>query len=60
MHALKSSAMIIGAKELGEKARRLENAGKQNDAAYIKKNHKEFVSLFLSFKEILKDVSEGS
>ena len=60
VHALKSSAMIIGAKELGEKARRLENAGKQNDAAYIKKNHKEFVSLFLSFKEILKDVAEGS
>ncbi len=38
VHALKSSARIIGAFELSEKARLLEAAGKDNDTTYIEAN----------------------
>ncbi|MCR5824928.1 MAG: response regulator [Oscillospiraceae bacterium] len=50
VHALKSSARIIGAAALGEKAQLLENAGKSGDAAYIRANHPEFMADYLSFK----------
>lgn len=38
VHALKSSARIIGAADLSEKARLLEAAGNENDIEYIKEN----------------------
>ena len=38
VHALKSSARIIGAAELSELARTLEDAGKSNDTGYIEQN----------------------
>ncbi len=38
VHAMKSSARVIGAEELSEMARKLEEAGKQKDIEYISKN----------------------
>ena len=56
VHALKSSARIIGAVELGEKAQALENAGKAEDMNFIRENHADFINSFLSLKEPLSDV----
>ena len=39
IHALKSSARLVGATELGERAQLLETAGKENDIGYIKEHH---------------------
>ncbi len=39
VHALKGTMKTIGAKELSEKARKLEYAGKENDIEYIRKNN---------------------
>ena len=38
VHALKSTALLIGAKELSDEARALETAGKNGDIEYIRKN----------------------
>ena len=38
VHALKSTALLVGAKELAEEERALEMAGKRNDTDYIKEN----------------------
>ena len=56
VHAIKSSARIIGATEFGEKAQRLENAGKSDDTEYIRQHHKAFIDELLSFKEPLSKV----
>lgn len=56
IHALKSSARIIGAPMLGEKAQALENAGKSGDMEYIDENHEEFMKDYLSLKEPLSIV----
>ena len=56
MHALKSSARIIGAASFGEKAQLLENAGKEGDEAYIREHHEGFVQTCLGFKEPLSKV----
>ncbi|MCR5602558.1 MAG: response regulator [Lachnospiraceae bacterium] len=56
VHALKSSARIIGATSLGEEAQELENAGKREDLAYISEHHEAFIEKYLSFKEPLLTV----
>lgn len=56
VHALKSSARIIGAGDLGEEAQRLENAGKAGDIEYIKSHHETFINRYNSFKEPLSFV----
>ena len=56
VHALKSSARLIGAVEFGEKAQALENAGKQGDLIYIEKNHKPFMEEFAGFKKPISEV----
>ena len=56
VHALKSSARIIGAGDLGEEAQRLENAGKADDIEYIKSHHETFINRYNSFKEPLSSV----
>lgn len=56
VHALKSSARLIGAVEFGEKAQVLENAGKQEDLDYIGKNHKPFMEEFAGFKVPLAEI----
>ena len=53
IHALKSSAKIIGAAELGEEAQKLEDAGKEENFGYIRDNHERFLKEYFGLKEIL-------
>ncbi len=46
VHALKSSARIIGASTLSKKAEAMENAGKNGDREYIDSNVSELISLY--------------
>ena len=39
VHALKSTSLTIGATELSELAKQLEQAGKAEDTGYIQTNH---------------------
>ena len=56
VHALKSSAKLIGANELSEDAEKLEMAGKSNDVEYIEKHHNEFIFKLNAFKTVLTEV----
>ena len=56
VHALKSSARVIGATEFGEAAQQLENAGKGEDIDYIRQHHQSFIEELYSFKEPLAKV----
>lgn len=56
VHALKSSARIIGAAAFGEEAQQLENAGKSGDIDYIRSHHAEFIAKCRSFKAPLAEV----
>ena len=58
IHSLKSSARTVGAKALGEKAQKLENAGKSGDMAYIRENHESFAADCRKAKEILRGLFE--
>ena len=56
VHAIKSSARIIGAVAFGEEAQLLENAGKSGDVAYIHEHHAAFMRTLRSFAEPLAAV----
>ncbi|SHK26635.1 Signal transduction histidine kinase [Selenomonas ruminantium] len=56
VHALKSSARIIGAKDFGEEAQMLENAGKAGNMDYIRMHHESFLETYRSFKVQLAEV----
>ena len=56
VHALKSGARIIGAKDLSERARLLEEAGKNGDIDYIKANTDEVLEKYREYKEILRTI----
>lgn len=56
VHALKSSARIIGAAAFGEEAQLLENAGKSGDLDYIRRHHADFLARYRSFKAPLDEV----
>ncbi len=43
VHAMKSSAKIIGAAAFGEEAQNLEDAGKSGDVEYIREHHEKFL-----------------
>ncbi|MCR4787785.1 MAG: DegV family EDD domain-containing protein [Lachnospiraceae bacterium] len=58
IHALKSSARLIGASELADKAQLLEDAGKASDKDYIGENHDPFMKDYLKFKDILREIFE--
>ncbi len=58
VHALKSSARIIGAISLGEEAQALEDAGKGMDTGYIATHHEGFIKAYESLKEPLSGVFE--
>ena len=58
IHALKSSARIVGALKLGDMAERLENAGKEKDIPYIKEHHNEAMEEYMGFKEALAPLFE--
>lgn len=59
VHALKSSARIIGADDFGEEAQRLEDAGKEENIAYIQSHHDVFINRYDSFKKSLEEVFSG-
>ena len=54
VHALKSSARIIGAVDFGENAQKLEDAGKRGDYDYIRSHHRIFMQDLMKFKEPLE------
>ena len=60
VHALKSSARIVGAKDLSEKARLLEEAGNENNTDYIKENTAELLKSYRSYENILSAILEKS
>ncbi len=53
VHALKSSARIIGAGELSESARKLEDAGKSGDTSYIQSNTGRLLGMYRELDEKL-------
>ncbi|MCR5402298.1 MAG: DegV family EDD domain-containing protein [Butyrivibrio sp.] len=59
VHALKSSAKLVGALKLSEDARALEMAGKENDAEFISAHHKELIDELMGFREPLSELFKG-
>lgn len=57
VHALKTSARIIGANDLAKMSERLEQAGKEDDIAFIRSNFEKHINSFRAFKDILKRLS---
>ena len=53
VHALKSSARIIGAMSLGDEAQELEFAAKDMNEEFLRSHHGDFVKHYLKYKEIL-------
>ena len=53
VHALKSTAKIIGAAELSERARRLEDAGNAGYIDEIRQDHRPLMELYLTYGEKL-------
>lgn len=58
VHALKSSARIIGASALSELAAALEDAGNKNDMEFINANTNRFISDYTAYKNILERLVE--
>ena len=58
VHALKSSAMLIGAAKLSEGALALENAGKEENLAYIREHTEEVLSDYAAYSDILRPLFE--
>jgi len=54
VHALKSTAKVIGAQELSSKAKRQEDAGRSNYIEEIKLNHAALIDLYRSYADKLK------
>ncbi len=46
VHALKSTSLTIGAEQLSDCAKMLEQAGKKEDAEYIQENHADLLELY--------------
>ncbi|RKM61504.1 response regulator [Butyrivibrio sp. CB08] len=59
VHALKSSARIVGAAELSEQAKLLEAAGKDDNISYIDEKTGELLAHYRSYLDILSPLSEG-
>ncbi len=60
VHALKSSARIIGATDLSELARRLEEAGNKEDLGFIDSNTGRLLDDYRAFKEKLSALNDKS
>lgn len=60
VHALKSSAKLVGAMELADAAQKLENAGNEKNIEYILSNHEEFVKDCLELESQIADALAGS
>lgn len=59
VHALKSTARIIGAYELSDLARSLEEAGDNRDIAFIRDNTDKLLKLYADYKDKLLTVKES-
>ena len=59
VHALKSSARLIGAVWFGDEAQLLENAGKAEDIGYIHSHHHEFMDKYHEFTGLISKVFEA-
>ncbi len=59
VHALKSSAKIIGAKSLSSMAAEMEDAGNKEDKAYIDDNVKSLLAEYTKYKEKLSRIHES-
>lgn len=59
VHALKSSARLVGAMELGNEAEKLEMAGKERNIDYIRDHNDIFISDLEAFKENLVPIYEA-
>ncbi len=57
VHALKSSARIIGADKLSKMAADMEEAGNKNDRDYITLNHDDLIKEYASYKDILAGIN---
>lgn len=55
VHALKSTSLTIGAEQLSEKARMLEQAGRNNDIEYIHQNHSDLMQIY---DRVCKSIAE--
>lgn len=58
VHALKTSARIIGANDLSKKAQALEDAGKSGNLDYIKSENQGFMADFNAFKTLLAPLKD--
>ncbi len=58
VHALKSSARIIGAAQLSKLAESLEKAGKEKDTAFIEENTQTLLSMYRQLDEKLSPLDE--
>jgi len=58
VHALKTSARIVGANELSVLAERLEEAGKSENTAFIKENNDKLLNDLRAFKDKLSRLDE--
>ena len=58
VHALKSSARIIGARDLSLLAEKMENAGRHRDMAFFEQNIKGLLEDYRSYIDNLKDLPE--
>jgi HPt (histidine-containing phosphotransfer) domain-containing protein len=56
VHALKSTSLSIGANELSEEARLLEQAAKDGDMEYIRTHHEKTMNQYRSLLNQLKQV----
>ena len=54
VHALKSTSLTIGAEQLSEHAKALEQAGKRGDAEYISKHHPGLLRLY---REVCENIA---
>ncbi len=56
VHALKSTARIIGAKELSKLAEQMENAGRVRNMEFFDANIDKILEMYRSYKDNLKDL----
>lgn len=59
VHALKSTSLSIGANEVSEQAKKLEQAAKEGDIAYIQEHHEEVMNQYKELLSKLKKVLEA-
>lgn len=59
IHAVKSTSLMIGAEELSAKAKELEMAAAQSDAATVKANHASVLEDYRKLMDVIKGALEA-